>query len=449
MKKLILSLTLLAGIGFSSKAQNVTIPDANFKAYLVGITTLNNNPADTEISELEAQSFNGTINCSNLGISDLTGIEAFTGNITLNCGGNNLSSLDLSACVNLTGHLHVEQNVLTLLTLPNSPDLTQLTCSGNNLSILDLTPAPNITTMWAGNNPISVFNFGFSPAMDGFNLSGNSLTSLDLTNFPNLQWLNVEVSTVLTSLDISPCTSLINLYCNQSPLLESLDMTNGNYLNFPPNWFVATDCPSLTCVTVDNVSFANQAWATAVDPGVTFSTDCSSSVPLATSLTIQGQGGQTTLTTDDGTLQMIATILPSNASQTVIWGIVSGSSFASINSSTGILTALDNGIVTVGAMTSDGSNLSATTNITISNQVLEINETKIIEQVSVFPNPTSSNLTIETTELIEKVSIYHTTGELVQTENSAAFSVEQLSRGIYLIEIKTPNGVATTRFVKE
>lgn len=279
MKKILLALTLTT-LSFSMKAQLVTIPDPIFKSYLVGINSLNNNPSDTEISVLEAQSYNGTIDCSNLGISDLTGIEAFTGYITLNCSGNNLTVLDLSACVNITGHLQIQQNVLTSVTLPNSSDVSQLTCSGNNLTAIDLTPLTNLANMWAGNNPLSVFTFGNMPSMVGFNIAGNSLTSLDLTNFPNLQWLNAEVSTVLTSLDISPCPILNNLYVNQSPLLESLDMTNGNYMNFPPNWFVATDCPALTCVTVDDVLFANQAWANAVDPGVTFSTNCISSVAL-------------------------------------------------------------------------------------------------------------------------------------------------------------------------
>ncbi|MFN6084233.1 MAG: hypothetical protein ACK476_04820, partial [Fluviicola sp.] len=146
---------LLLSIVFilSVKAQIVNIPDPIFKSYLVGINSLNNNPSDTEISILEAQSFNGNINCSNLGISDLTGIEAFTGYINLNCSGNNLSVLNLSACVNITGHLQVQQNVLTSLTLPNSSDVSQLTCSGNNLTAIDLTPVTNLANMWAGNNP--------------------------------------------------------------------------------------------------------------------------------------------------------------------------------------------------------------------------------------------------------------------------------------------------------
>jgi hypothetical protein len=73
MKKLLLLLFIgIVGIG---NAQNVYIPDANFKAYLVGDTSINTN-GDTEIQDSEATAFSGTIECQSMNISDLTGIEA-------------------------------------------------------------------------------------------------------------------------------------------------------------------------------------------------------------------------------------------------------------------------------------------------------------------------------------------------------------------------------------
>jgi len=54
--------------------QNVNIPDTNFKAWLVGNNLINTN-GDTEIQVSEATAFSGTINCSNMNISDLTGIS--------------------------------------------------------------------------------------------------------------------------------------------------------------------------------------------------------------------------------------------------------------------------------------------------------------------------------------------------------------------------------------
>ena len=50
MKKLLLILLCLPMIGFG---QNVNIPDANFKAYLVGNTAINTN-GDSEIQVSEA-----------------------------------------------------------------------------------------------------------------------------------------------------------------------------------------------------------------------------------------------------------------------------------------------------------------------------------------------------------------------------------------------------------
>ncbi|MEC9209881.1 MAG: T9SS C-terminal target domain-containing protein, partial [Bacteroidota bacterium] len=73
--------------------QNVSIPDANFKAYLVGNVAINTN-GDAEIQVSEAMAFNGAIDCNNLNISDLTGIEYFVALTTLRCFGNQLTSLD-------------------------------------------------------------------------------------------------------------------------------------------------------------------------------------------------------------------------------------------------------------------------------------------------------------------------------------------------------------------
>ena len=445
MKKLLLSIALFAGVGFSSTAQYVNIPDANFKAYLVGNLSINTN-ADTEIETNEATTFNGSMSCANLNISDLTGIEAFTGGFTLNCSGNQLTTLDLSANVNMGGHLHVEGNVLTSIVMPNSPNVTQFTYSGNNITSLDLSNTPGITTMWGMNNPLASIDLSNSSALEGMNIDGNSLTSIDLSNLTNLQWISTS-SSALTSLDISSCSILNNLYCQYSPNLTELNMANGYNMNFPPNWFDATECPLLTCVTVDNVSFANAVWTSAVDPGVSFSLNCAAGSPPATSISIQGQGGVSTITVNDGTLQMVSTVLPATASQTVVWGISVGGSLASISVS-GLLTAIDNGAVTVAAMTNDGTNLTASTVITISNQVLALSSL-VDTKVNIYPNPTLKYLMVESDNQIESISIYNMLGELVQQENEASFSVEELKNGIYMIDVTTVSESIQLRFVKE
>ena len=66
-----------------------------------------------------------------------------------------------------------------------------------------------------------------------------------------------------------------------------------------------------------------------------------------------------------------------------------------------------------------------------------------------FPNPSFSNVTIQTHEDIKEVFIYNILGDLVRTEKTNTFSIEKLSSGIYMIYVKTEKGMSALRFIKE
>ena len=86
-------------------------------------------------------------------------------------------------------------------------------------------------------------------------------------------------------------------------------------------------------------------------------------------ITVTGAGGAATITVDNGTLQLSANVTPSNATnKTVTWSISNGTGQASISAS-GLVTAVANGTVTAKASANDGSGISGTLVITISNQV--------------------------------------------------------------------------------
>ncbi|MEA4805963.1 Ig-like domain-containing protein [Acetobacterium wieringae] len=88
-------------------------------------------------------------------------------------------------------------------------------------------------------------------------------------------------------------------------------------------------------------------------------------------ITVTGTGAATAITTNNGTLQMLATVLPANATnRKVIWSVEAGTGTASINT-TGLLTAITDGKVTVLATAEDGSGKFGTVEITISNQAIE------------------------------------------------------------------------------
>ena len=133
IKKILLILLCLPVIGFG---QPVNIPDVNFKAYLIGNTSIDTN-GDTEIQVSEAHLFYGAIYCNNMNISDLTGIEYFINLTDLSCSYNQLVSLDITQNY-LLENLFCENNNLTNIDLTSQSSFINLYLSGNNLSSLDL-----------------------------------------------------------------------------------------------------------------------------------------------------------------------------------------------------------------------------------------------------------------------------------------------------------------------
>ena len=80
-----------------------------------------------------------------------------------------------------------------------------------------------------------------------------------------------------------------------------------------------------------------------------------------------------------GTLQIHAEVLPANASnQSVTWSVSNGTGKAIINAS-GLLTAMNDGVVTVTALANDGSMITDSLEVTITGQVI------LVEAIEVFP----------------------------------------------------------------
>ena len=160
MKNLLLVLLVLPFIGFG---QNVNIPDANFKAYLVGNTAINTN-GDNQIQVSEASAFNGGINCYSMNISNLKGIEAFTALTVLDCSFNNLTSLDVSKNTALHG----------------------LVCFDNQLTSLDVSQNTALTDLDCGDNQLTSLNVSKNTALTTLRCFSNQLTSLDLSKNTSL-----------------------------------------------------------------------------------------------------------------------------------------------------------------------------------------------------------------------------------------------------------------------
>lgn len=86
---------------------------------------------------------------------------------------------------------------------------------------------------------------------------------------------------------------------------------------------------------------------------------------LPTSVIVSSAGDQSSITTKGGTLQILAAVLPAGAAQEVVWS-VSGS--GAVISPAGLLTATENGTVTVRATARDNRSVYGEKVITISGQ---------------------------------------------------------------------------------
>ena len=85
-------------------------------------------------------------------------------------------------------------------------------------------------------------------------------------------------------------------------------------------------------------------------------------------LTVATQGGvPATITTDGGTLQLVATVFPASANQEVNWSIVPGTGMASITS-TGLIAGISNGIVYAKATAVQDTTVADSLMITLSGQ---------------------------------------------------------------------------------
>lgn len=249
-------------------AQNTAIPDANFEQELIDLgydTGIPNGVIPTaNINTVTILSIN------NPSINDLTGIEGFTALTELHCNSNQLISLDITQNTALT-ILFCEFNQLTSLDVTQNTALTELYCGNNQLASLDVTQNTALIHLTCTTNVITSLDLSQNTSLTELYCDDNKLASLDLSLNTALIRLNCSTNE-LTHLDVSQNSALTLISCHDNSL-TCLNIKNGNNTNLVPHWFESDNNPSLTCIEVDDVTWAN-ANLTDIDPASSFSTNC-------------------------------------------------------------------------------------------------------------------------------------------------------------------------------
>lgn len=247
----------------STSITYVTIPDANFKSYLVGNSAINTD-YDQEISVAEAQAVTGALDVSSLAISDLTGIEAFINLTELDCSDNAIAVLDVSTITGLTNlnchdnnianlnvqgtslvTLDAEDNSLTSLDVSNLVTLTTLNTRSNNILNLNLQGATGLEVLNCSDNSLSTLDVSLNTNLIDLNCSDNNLTTLDVTNLMSLTDLNFGDNTI-SSITLTTNSNLNTLIANDNNL-ASIDVSNNTMLT---DLIVASN--SLTSIDITN-----------------------------------------------------------------------------------------------------------------------------------------------------------------------------------------------------
>jgi hypothetical protein len=119
-----------------------------------------------------------------------------------------------------------------------------------------------------------------------------------------------------------------------------------------------------------------------------------------TNVVVSTQGNVTpAITTNGGTLQMTATVLPSNASQNVTWSIINVTGLATISAS-GLITAQGNGTVWAKATSVADNTKKDSMLVTLSNQIVPITSLTVTTQSGV---PATINTPQGTLQLVSTI----------------------------------------------
>jgi Leucine-rich repeat (LRR) protein len=240
------------------------IPDPNFEQALIDLMIDSDGIVNGQMWTADAVGVT-TLDVGNKNISDLTGIEAFIDLQILRCFTNQLTSLDVANNTSLT-ELNCFNNQLQSLNINGLNNLRLLGCGDNMLTNLDISTNLALEELFCGENQLTSLNVTNNNSINTLHCYDNQLTSLDVSNLMNLGWLACAEN-LFTSLDLTNSVNLFRLTCQYSPMLQTLDIRNGNNSNI--TLISVFGNPQLYCIYVDDPVYSTTNWVS-IDPHATF-----------------------------------------------------------------------------------------------------------------------------------------------------------------------------------
>lgn len=357
----------------------------------------------------------------------------------LTCYNNGLTTLDLSSNHELT-KLDCTNNKLTNLNLNGATELEEVDCKNNWLPYLDLSTNTNLNTdtVAATQNyyyglldesrrydvsSISGFDTSKVSNMQGGTLSGTTLTFDEDSD--TVSYLYECSSRVKATFRIKEKKMVTQVTLNQTeatvPKGNTLQLTKTVTPEDATDIDVAWTSSNDTIATVNTNGFVTaKANGTATITcaaldGSGKSATCVITVKtLATEVTLN----QTAATVFKGnTLQLTATVAPSDATDNTVAWTSSNDAIATVNTN-GLVTAKANGTATITCTTTDGSDKSATCVVTVKALVKQITLNKTAASITKGKSLQLS-ATVTPSDALDKSLTWTSSNSKVATVNSS------------------------------
>jgi len=188
--------------------------------------------------------------------------------------------------------------------------------------------------------------------------------------------------------------------------------------------------------TTTNESIANPCNTTGYGQAEDYTIAVNGQAPVAVaSVTVSVQNGDTpAISTLGGTLQLLSTVLPSNANQNVVWSITSGNTFATVSQS-GLVTATANGSVVIRATSAESATIYGEITLTITNQTVPATctfETLALTgfNADVIAEGTGGNTDAKTSAIIDAANVYYAQDFVPANPHSSGASATAFGGGL-------------------
>lgn len=378
------------------------VPDDKFEQALIDLGYDSGELDDYVLTtNIESVTF---LDISNRFISELTGIEDFSSLEKLYCRENHILTIDVSQNTNLI-LLDCAVNPLLNIDISNNSLLEYLDCDANLLANLDVTQNTNLTYL---------------------NCSGNQITNLDITKNTQLRELRCSY-TQLKNIDLSQNTLLVLLFCWNNQL-SAIDISKNTLLT------------NLSCLN-NRLTFESLEPAMGI-ANLSYSPQDSVGITQFPAIT---EGENYSYTLEVGGENNIYKWFKNDI-------FLSSQTSATLNLTNVKLD--DAGVYRCEVTNSVVSGLtlySRKTTLTV-NKATYADETRILDNLNIYPNPANDVLFIET-PISGNLKIYDINGKIVLNQNlenlKTEIGISGLVTGTYLLRFDSDGSTRTLPFIKD